>query len=119
LVVELTPSALLSQNEIDAAKSVHFEQLNAQEQPKLVWPPSFALARSYVDQLVRNNGLGASRTTAIAGELARAEGLRGSQRRAALTALATAINSDVAGAADKTRVKWLAGAVTDLAATIR
>ena len=50
-IFELTPSGWLSQNEIDAAKTVHFDYLNAQEQPKLVWPPSFPLARAYLDQL--------------------------------------------------------------------
>jgi hypothetical protein len=114
-IFELTPSALLSQNEIDAAKSVQFEQLNAQEQPKLVWPATFALARAYVDQLVRNNGLNASRTTAINGELNRAEKMNGDARKQALAALATAIRNDVGGASDKARVQWLAGAVSDLA----
>ena len=52
-IFELTPSAFISQNEIDAAKTVHFDYLNTQGQPKLVWPPSFALARAYVDQLER------------------------------------------------------------------
>src|SRR2546429_2618786 len=39
-VLELVPSGLLSQNEIDAAKLVHFAFLNVQDQPKLVWPAS-------------------------------------------------------------------------------
>ena len=59
-IFELTPSALLSQNEIDAAKTVQLDYLNAQGQPKFVWPPSFALARAYVDQLERSRGLSAS-----------------------------------------------------------
>jgi hypothetical protein len=45
-IFALTPSSLISQNEIDAAKSVHFDYLNTQGQPKLVWPPTFALARA-------------------------------------------------------------------------
>ena len=53
-VFELAPSAYLSQNEIDAAKTVHMDYLNVQGQPKLVWPASFALARAYVDQLERS-----------------------------------------------------------------
>ena len=52
-VHELTPSPYLSQNEIDAAKSVHVDQYNAQEQTHIVWPPTFALARAYLDQLER------------------------------------------------------------------
>ena len=58
-VTELTPSEYISQNEIDAAKTVHMDYLNAQGQPKFVWPPSFALARAYVDQLERNKCLSA------------------------------------------------------------
>ena len=37
-IFELTPSAFISQNEIDAAKTVQFDYLNAQGQPKFVWP---------------------------------------------------------------------------------
>src|SRR2546422_817609 len=64
-VLELLPSGLLSQNEIDAAKLVHFDYLNVQDQPKLVWPPSFAVARAYVDQLVRANGLAPDKVAAV------------------------------------------------------
>src|SRR5207342_94408 len=39
-IFELTPSAMISQNEIDAAKLVHLDYLNVQDQPKLTWPPS-------------------------------------------------------------------------------
>ena len=60
-IVELTPSAFISQNEIDAAKTVQCDYLNAQGQPKIVWPPSFALARAYVDQLERSHGLAADK----------------------------------------------------------
>ncbi len=56
-ILELTPSGFISQNEIDAAKSVRLEYLNTQGQPKLVWPATFALARAYLDQLERSQGL--------------------------------------------------------------
>ena len=56
---ELTPSAQLSANELAAAKLVTFEQYKPTSQPKLVWPPAFVVVRSYLDQLVRNNGLAA------------------------------------------------------------
>ncbi|MBS1241297.1 MAG: repeat-containing protein, partial [Gemmatimonadetes bacterium] len=49
-ILELQPSQFLSQNEIDAARTVHFDYLNAQGQPKFVWPASFSLARAYLDQ---------------------------------------------------------------------
>ena len=58
-VFELLPSGLISQNELDAAKTVRFDYLNAQEQRKFVWPASFAKARAYLDQLERDNGLAA------------------------------------------------------------
>ena len=55
-IFELLPSGLITQNEIDAAKTVRFDYLNAQEQRKLVWPASFAKARAYLDQLERSKG---------------------------------------------------------------
>src|SRR6185436_4368994 len=103
-IYELVPSGFISQNEIDAAKSVHLEYLNAQGQPKLVWPASFAVPRSYLDQLARSNGLGGDRLSAVRTELARAEKLSGQPRRDALTALATQLHSDATGAADQARV---------------
>jgi len=116
-IFELKPSAQLSQNEIDAAKSVRFEVLNAQEQPKLVWPASFAVVRSYLDQLERNTGLPRERTAAVAEELKSAERVSGSERRAALTALAERLASDAERAADAPRVRAMASAVRELAGT--
>jgi hypothetical protein len=55
-IFELVPSQYLTQNEIDAAKTVRFEYLNAQGQPKLEWPATPALARAYADQLERSGG---------------------------------------------------------------
>ena len=52
-------------NEIEAAESARVAQLNPQHQEPFVWPPSFAVARSYVDQLVRNRGLATARITRI------------------------------------------------------
>jgi hypothetical protein len=112
---ELTPSAFLSQNEIDAAKLVRLDYFNAQEQPKLVWPAHFVVARAYVDQLVRGNGISRSRSSAIASELARAEKLSGAERRTALTQLAAQLDSDAQSAADAARVRALAKVVRDLA----
>jgi hypothetical protein len=118
-IFELVPSGYLSQNEIDAAKLVRFEYLNAQDQQRLVWPPSFVVARAYLDQLARNSGLAAERVGAVRTELARAERLSGAARSAALTQLATQLRGDAAGAPDQTKVRALAGAVADLAGTPR
>ncbi len=114
-VMELQPSAFISQNEIDAAKSVKFDYLNAQGQPKLVWPASFALTRAYVDQLERSKGLGGGRVAAVRTALSGAEAATGSARGAALTSLATSLDGDVTKSADAMKVKTLASAVRDLA----
>jgi hypothetical protein len=113
---ELKPSGFMSQNEIDAAKSVRFTYLNVQGQPKLVWPVSFVVARAYVDQLVRNNGLSRDQTSAISSDLASAEKLRGADQKAALTKLATQLDGEASGAADPGKVRMLAGEVRSLAA---
>jgi hypothetical protein len=52
-VWRLTPTAQMSQNEIDAAREVHVDRLNVQHQDEITWEPSFAVVRSFVDQLVR------------------------------------------------------------------
>jgi hypothetical protein len=114
-IFELAPSDLLSQNEIDAAKLVHFDYLNVQEQPKLIWPPSFVVSRAYLDQLARSNGLSAARVSAVRGDLNSAEKLSGQARRDALTKLGAALTRDAAGAADRAKVETLAKSVEDLA----
>jgi hypothetical protein len=118
-VFELVPSGFLSQNEIDAARTVRFEFFNAQEQPRLVWPASFSLARSYVDQLERNRGLAADRIAAVRSALARAERASGDRRSAALSALAAELDGDAARSGDVPKVRVLAGAVRDLAGASR
>jgi hypothetical protein len=114
-IFELTPSEHLSQNEIDAAKTVHWDYLNAQGQPKIVWPPSFALARSFVDQLERSKCLAASRISAVRQSLSGAERASGTQRRDALTALATSLGPAAVGSCDAPKVGMLQRAVRDLA----
>ncbi len=114
-VFDLKPSDQLSQNEIDAAKLIHFDVFNPQNQPKLVWPASFVVARAYLDQLVRGNGISSARSTAIARDLNRAEKLKGASQRAALNQLASRLDQDSRTAADPSRVEALAASVRDLA----
>jgi hypothetical protein len=114
-IMELTPSAFISQNELDAAKTVHLDYLNAQGQPQYVWPASFALSRSYVDQLARSNGLSSSRISAVRQALSSAEGAAGSQRSTALTQLAAQLENDANGSSDAAKVRLLAGSVRALA----
>jgi hypothetical protein len=77
------------------------------------------VVRSYLDQLVRNNGLAAARTTAIANALTAAERQTGAARRTALTTLARQVQGDVAGARDSARVRAMATAIEELAAASR
>jgi hypothetical protein len=118
-ILELLPSGLISQNELDAANTVRFDYLNAQEQRKMVWPPSFALARAFVDQLERSNGLPAARITATRDALTAAERQSGATRRTALSELASQLTSAAAGSSDAAKVRMLVTAVTDLAAAQR
>ncbi|HVT38287.1 MAG TPA: hypothetical protein VHE78_04560, partial [Gemmatimonadaceae bacterium] len=118
-ILELTPNALVTQNEIDAAKTVHFDELNVQDQPKFVWPPSFALARAYLDQLERLNGLDRGKISSARSALSGAEGKSGEDRREALKKLASQLNGDASGAGDRAKVQKLASAVTDLANATR
>ncbi len=114
-ILELLPSPQLSANEIAAAKLVHFDQLNVQDQPQLVWPASFVVARAYLDQLERTRGLAAARVTAVRASLARAERLGGSARRDALTRLAGELDRDAGSAADAAKTRTLAAEVRQLA----
>ena len=110
-----TPGPAITQNEIDAAKSVRFDEFNTQGQPSFVWPANFAVARAYVDQLQRSNGLGAARLTAIRGVLTGAERSSGSARREELTQLATQLDADAGGSSDASKVRLLATQVRSLA----
>ena len=112
---ELKPSGLISRNEIAAAKLVHLDYFNTQDQPKVTWPASFVVARAYVDQLERSNGLTAERLKAVRQELDRAEKASGQARRDALTQLASSLNQDAATSSDQAKVQKLAAVVTDLA----
>jgi hypothetical protein len=113
-ILELVPSGFISQNEIDAANTVHLDYLNAQGQPQYVWPPSFSLARAYVDQIERSAGLSADRISAIRTALTNAERASGSSRTSALTSLASQLDGEAGSSRDAPRVRLLAGAVRDL-----
>ena len=110
-IFELTPSAHISQNEIDAAKSVHLDYLNAQGQPLFVWPSSFALAGAYVDQLERSGALSENRIAMVRGALDDADG--GS--RSGLNDLASEVARWAGSSNDSAKVRMLADAVRDLA----
>jgi hypothetical protein len=64
-VFELTPTKFLTQNEIDAARSVQLPELNVQNQPKIEWPANLAVAKAYLDQLSRSQALPARRISKL------------------------------------------------------
>jgi hypothetical protein len=115
-IFELKPSGLLSQNEIDAAKLVQLEYFNAQQQPKFTWPARYVVARAYLDQLERNNGLNANRVAGIRELLSRAEVMATQDRRTALNGLATQLTNDARSSRDAAKVNQLAATVRNLAA---
>jgi hypothetical protein len=115
-ILELQPSAFLTRNEIDAAKTVQFDFYNPQEQRRFHWPPSFALARAYLDQLERGSGMAADRIATARAELQRAESASGDARRTTLTQLASRLNGEAGAARDAAKVRKLATALGELAA---
>ncbi len=64
-VFKLLPSKYLTQNEIAAAAQVHLDELNVQNQPKILWPENVVTARAYIDQLARSNALAPDKVTAL------------------------------------------------------
>jgi len=117
-MLAMTPSAFVTQNEIDAANTVKLPFLNVQGQPKFVWPPSFPLARAYVDQLERKKCLSAARISAVREDLASAERQQGTQRTNALQVLSRSLDGDMGSSCDVPKLRKLQGAVNDLARPI-
>jgi hypothetical protein len=110
-VLDLTPSEFLTQNEIDAAKTVKWDQLNAQGQPKISWPPSFPMAKAFTDQLERK---GCSQVGALRTQIAAAEKASGAARNTALNAAIAA--ADAAKGCDAAKSDLLKKALRDLMA---
>jgi hypothetical protein len=112
-IFELVPSAFISENEIEAAKSVRFDHYNVQGQQKFVWPATVSLARAYLDQLERSKGMPAGEIAAARETLAAAEKAPGAERSDALTRLAARLEPAAKGR-DAAKVRALAGAVRGL-----
>jgi hypothetical protein len=93
---------------------VRWSYLNPQGQPKIEWPPSFPLAKAYVDQLERSRCLPAARIGEVRASIARAEGMSGAARTGALTELATSLDRDARTSCDAPKVRTLQGALRSL-----
>ena len=111
-VFELTPTKFLTQNEIDAAKTVRVNELNVQNQQKLEWPAKLVVAKAYVDQLSRSQALPADKITALQNAIQSAESSHMSQAALAnLKGMASSLASDAGSAknqSDAARLKALA-----------
>jgi hypothetical protein len=118
-IYELMPNGLITENEIAAAKTVRMPYANPQDQQKIVWEPSFAMARAYLDQLARSNGLASDAIASARTTLANAERRSGSDRKTALTGLASQLSAATSASTDQTKVRMLASTVTDLANATR
>ena len=126
-VFRLKPSEHLSQNEIDAAMQFRLQEFNSQNQPKVVWPPSSAVAKAYLDQLNRTKGISAQRAKTVTDVLSKADGIRTGREggaAATLTALdaaAAQIEGDAKAATgiDQKRLNALADTLHRRAASLR
>src|SRR5687767_4256588 len=119
-VFRLKPSEFLSQNEIDAALQFRLNEFNSQNQPRVTWPASSAVAKAYLDQLGRNNAIAPERARAVREALSRVDDLRTGKERDAAARLDTlsAVAAQVAADA-KTKTGRDTMRLTALAETLR
>jgi len=111
-VFELTPTQLLTQNEIDAAKTVKVSELNVQNQQKIEWPAKLVVARAYLDQLTRSLALPADRIADLQKAMQAAESSHMNKGKLAkLKSMADSVEKSAASAtnpADAARLHALA-----------
>jgi hypothetical protein len=126
-IFSLTPSEHLTQNELDAAMMIRTEELNTQEQQKIVWPAAMPVARAYLDQLTRSKGIQPERARAVKTAIDHADSIRTGKERGApavldqLDAVAAQLEGDAAAAAghDAMRLKALAATIKGRTAKLR
>jgi hypothetical protein len=111
-VFELTPSKFLTQNEIDAAKTVKVTELNVQNQQKIEWPAQLVVAKAYLDQLSRSQALPAKQISDLQKAIKGAEKSHMSEKTVAkLKGLTPALDASASAAkspVDQTRLTGLA-----------
>jgi hypothetical protein len=118
-IFKLTPSEFLSQSEIDAASQVHSTEFNAQNQQRITWAPTTAVAKAYLDQLGRTKGIAPAHAAAVKTALERADRVHGKADKGApaavdgLTTVATQLLEDASTATgvDANRLRALAAAL--------
>ena len=111
-IFELTPTEHLPQNEIDAARTVHMNELNVQNQQRIVWPHKLVVAKAYLDQLERSQGLAADQITSLRQAIDTAESSHLNAKSAAkLKSMAASVSQSAGSAknaADAARLQGLA-----------
>ena len=111
-VFRLAPSKFLTQEEIDASNQVHFDVLNVQSQPKIVWPQNLIVGKAYVAQLERSGALAPARLASVKAAIAQVEKPGASRKDSAdLQAMGDALAKDAASAksaSDAGRMRALA-----------
>ena len=108
-VFKLVPSKFLTQEEIDAANQVHYDTLYVQNQPKVVWPQNFIVARAYVAQLERSGALPASRIALLKTAMEKAEKPGASRKDASdLRSMANTLEKESASAKSPADAKRMA-----------
>jgi hypothetical protein len=94
-IFKLTPTKFLTQNEIDAAKLVQVNELNVQNQQRLVWPSHLTVARAYLDQLERSQALPDKRIKDLTKAVESAQKSKlGKKELAKLQSLAASVKAD-------------------------
>ena len=111
-IFELTPTKFLTQNEIDAAKTVRFDEVNVQNQQRNAWPSTLVVAKAYVDQLERSQALPAKQIANLRAAISGAENSHLSKKSLAkLNRMAPSLDSSAGTAktpADASRLHALA-----------
>ena len=102
-ILELTPTKFLTQNEIDAARTIHLSELNVQNQQRFDWPRTLVVAKAYLDQLERSQALPADQIASVRHAIQ-------SNDTAKLKSLAASVEQSASGksGADATRLTELA-----------
>jgi hypothetical protein len=113
-VYRLVPGEHLSENEIEAAKLVLFDELNVQHQERFAWPAEPVVAHALLDQLARENVANAADVRA---GLDSALALDGDERSSALTRMAEDVEQGAGWAAANVakRLRLLAQTLREMA----
>jgi hypothetical protein len=107
-VFKLVPSKFLTQNEIDAANLAKVDELNVQNQAKMVWPSKLTVAQAYLDQLTRSNALPAEKLAALKDAVGRGQKSHlGKKELAKLQEMSATVETDAASAKSEADAKRL------------